>query len=362
MTIRQNILHNSPYDQEKYFRVLHACCLLEDLISFPTGDRTVIGQKGINLSGGQKSRVGLARAVYADHDISLLDDVFAALDSIVGKKVFDRVLCGLLKNKTRILVTHKEEIIRHGEVDQILTLEDGTLEVHRVSHPLMVDKRVKTGIRTVDGDTRGSSTSILSVDYEISSEDYQLLHDIVCTVPSNPTSAHLPKLLVQGHGGEEAEEGTRNHSYDARPRHSLSDLYTNTQEEDQHISLFATAEEKESGSVSARVYSEYARAAGGYHVIALLVIVQTIWQLLGIGSDVFITYWANEDPQEQQDRLSWNIAIYALLAIGSGFVVLIRTLTIAYYGYHAGKTLFNWMLQSLLYAPMWWMDKNPSGR
>jgi ABC-type lipoprotein export system ATPase subunit len=341
MTIRQNILHNCPYDQQRYLRVLHSCCLLEDLVSFPSGDQTFIGQKGINLSGGQKSRIALARAIYSDHEIFILDDVFAALDTIVGKRVFDRVLCGLLRNKTRILVTHKEEFIRHSEVNQILTLQNGTVEID-VCQP--VAKREGR-----------QGTSILDVDYVISSEDYQQLHAIVT---SSASVSSFSQPLNQENSNDGDNDSTRNYSYDAA---SQSQPQPQALPED-HLSAFESVEEKESGSVSARVYSEYAKAAGGYHVIALLVLVQTTWQLLSVGSDIFITSWANEDSQEQQDHLSLNIAIYALLAVGSGFVVLIRTLTIAYYGYYAGRSLFNSMLQSLLYAPMWWIDKNPTGR
>jgi ABC-type lipoprotein export system ATPase subunit len=356
-TIRQNILYHSPYDEEKYFRVLHACCLIEDLMTMPYGDLTFIGQKGINLSGGQKSRIALARAVYSDHEIFLLDDILAALDSIVGKKVFDRVVCGLLRKKLRILVTHKEDIL-HGqsaEVHQVLTLRNGMVQVDR-----------RKDAPTFPSDAlRGKGASIMSVDYEIPSGDYQLLCEIISTaralnqylpLPLPPSAADLE---TGQHGGDETDETQRNYSYEGNQQAGTTSAAASSS----HFPTnFQTEEEKESGSVSARVYAEYAKAAGGYHVIGILVVVQTLWQLLGIGSDVFLTYWSREDSEEQKENLSKNISIYALLAIGSGLVVLVRTLTISYYGYHAGRTLFNSMLSSLLYAPMWWIDKNPSGR
>jgi ATP-binding cassette, subfamily C (CFTR/MRP), member 1 len=362
-TLRQNILYTSPYDQEKYFRVLHACCLIEDLNSFPYGDLTFIGQKGINLSGGQKSRIALARAVYADHEIFLLDDILAALDSIVGKKVFDRVICGLLRDKLRILVTHKEEIIEHPFVHQVLSLSNGMVRVDRrktipastaPSVSVTPDSRREIGM----GKQRGS---IMSVEYEIPSADYQVLCEIVST--ARALHQYLPLPLPPSSGDLETgdtEETPRNYSYEGL---ASSASGADTAASTSALAMnFQSEEEKESGRVSAKVYAEYAKAAGGYHVIGILVLVQTIWQLLGIGSDVFLTQWSREDPEEQRENLTRNISIYALLAIGSGCIVLIRTLTISYYGYHAGRTLFNSMLSSLLYAPMWWIDKNPSGR
>ncbi|OPL21778.1 multidrug 1-like resistance-associated protein, partial [Mytilus galloprovincialis] len=88
-------------EQDKYHQVIDACALQPDLDILPAGDSTEIGEKGINLSGGQKQRVSLARAVYHDTDIYLLDDPLSAVDSNVGKHIFDQVIGkdGLLKDK-----------------------------------------------------------------------------------------------------------------------------------------------------------------------------------------------------------------------------------------------------------------------
>ncbi|KAJ2240406.1 hypothetical protein GGH97_004678, partial [Coemansia sp. RSA 475] len=107
-TLRDNILFGSQLDQEFYERVIDACALRPDLDMLPGGDMTEIGEKGINLSGGQKARVSLARAVYARADIYLLDDPLAAVDAHVGKHIFTHVLGpqGMLKSRARILVTN----------------------------------------------------------------------------------------------------------------------------------------------------------------------------------------------------------------------------------------------------------------
>jgi ABC-type multidrug transport system fused ATPase/permease subunit len=72
--LRENILFGKPLDESRYNKVLDICCLRDDLKILPKGDMADIGEKGLNLSGGQKARVALARAVYADTDIILLDD------------------------------------------------------------------------------------------------------------------------------------------------------------------------------------------------------------------------------------------------------------------------------------------------
>uniref|UniRef100_A0A668S4I0 Multidrug resistance-associated protein 4 n=1 Tax=Oreochromis aureus TaxID=47969 RepID=A0A668S4I0_OREAU len=121
-TIRSNILFGRELNPKKYERVLRACALKKDLEMFRDGDLTLIGDRGATLSGGQKARVNLARAVYEDADIYLLDDPLSAVDAEVGKHLFDKCICGLLKNKCRILVTHQLQHLR--DVDQILVLKE----------------------------------------------------------------------------------------------------------------------------------------------------------------------------------------------------------------------------------------------
>lgn len=101
------------------------CELTRDLEILPAGDLTEIGEKGINLSGGQKARVSLARAVYANRSIVLMDDPISALDANVKKKIFKNVFMGQLKDKTRILVTHAVDFLHL--VDNVILLKDGEI-------------------------------------------------------------------------------------------------------------------------------------------------------------------------------------------------------------------------------------------
>ncbi|KAG2502525.1 hypothetical protein BBO99_00009807, partial [Phytophthora kernoviae] len=103
MTVRDNILFGLLYDRKKYEKVLDACALTADLQSLSAGDATEIGERGINLSGGQKARIALARACYSDASIYLLDSPLSAVDAIVQNEIFQKCFLGLLKNKTIIL-------------------------------------------------------------------------------------------------------------------------------------------------------------------------------------------------------------------------------------------------------------------
>ncbi|POM63017.1 ABC transporter [Phytophthora palmivora] len=119
LSIRDNVLFGYPYEEAKYYRVLDVCCLLEDLESLPDGDNTMIGPKGINLSGGQKSRIALARTLYSDADVYLLDRPLASADAIVQSDVFRKCFLELLRYKTVILATHNPEVIESSFVDRV---------------------------------------------------------------------------------------------------------------------------------------------------------------------------------------------------------------------------------------------------
>lgn len=131
-TIRDNILFGSEFTAEKYWNVIHACSLLPDLEIFPGSDLSIIIENGANLSGGQKQRIALARALYREADIYLFDDSFSALDEKVGNEIFQQAILIFLKDKTRIVATHKLEFIKY--CDQKFMLQDSKL--------LNIDERV----------------------------------------------------------------------------------------------------------------------------------------------------------------------------------------------------------------------------
>jgi len=122
-TIRENILFGQPYDKDWYNRILEACSLVEDIQQFPEYDQTVVGECGAVLSGGQRARVSLARAVYADADVYLLDDPLSAVDFKVGRQIFESCINGVLSDKTRVLTSHQEEHMR--KADEVIVLYKG---------------------------------------------------------------------------------------------------------------------------------------------------------------------------------------------------------------------------------------------
>ncbi|RLN87298.1 hypothetical protein BBJ28_00023179, partial [Nothophytophthora sp. Chile5] len=131
LTIRDNILFGLEFNAIKYERVLRVCGLRPDLAQFSGGDATEVGQRGVTLSGGQKARVSLARACYADADVLILDSPLAAVDAVVQRDIFDNCICGFLASKTVVLITHSPEVIASKAVNCKVLVEDGKLTVTR---------------------------------------------------------------------------------------------------------------------------------------------------------------------------------------------------------------------------------------
>uniref|UniRef100_A0AAQ5YS93 Cystic fibrosis transmembrane conductance regulator n=1 Tax=Amphiprion ocellaris TaxID=80972 RepID=A0AAQ5YS93_AMPOC len=122
-TIRDNILFGLTYDEYRYTSIIKACQLEEDFALLPEKDKTLLIEGGVTLSGGQRARLGLARAVYKDADLYLLDAPFTHLDIVTEKEIFEKCVCKLMASKTRIVVTSKLEHLKRA--DKILLLHNG---------------------------------------------------------------------------------------------------------------------------------------------------------------------------------------------------------------------------------------------
>lgn len=124
-TVRNNITFGKPYNKKKYEEVIHYACLKRDFELFTHGDKTMIGEKGATLSGGQKARISFARSLYSESDILLLDDLLSAVDVHVGKFLMTESLLQYSRSKTRVLITHALYYLKY--VDKVLILENGRI-------------------------------------------------------------------------------------------------------------------------------------------------------------------------------------------------------------------------------------------
>jgi ATP-binding cassette subfamily C (CFTR/MRP) protein 1 len=177
-SVKENILFGHRFDPVFYDKTVKACALTEDFAQLPDGDETEVGERGISLSGGQKARLTLARAVYARADIYLLDDCLSAVDQHVGRHLIENVLGpnGLLSGKTRVLATNSIPVLM--EADFICLLRDGKLIERGTYNQLMamkgeISNLIKTaGNQDQSGDSEtNSSGSSVTIDTENADDD-----------------------------------------------------------------------------------------------------------------------------------------------------------------------------------------------
>uniref|UniRef100_A0A3P8RDC0 Multidrug resistance-associated protein 4 n=1 Tax=Astatotilapia calliptera TaxID=8154 RepID=A0A3P8RDC0_ASTCA len=315
-TIRSNILFGRELNPKKYEQVLRACALKKDLEMFPDGDLTLIGDRGATLSGGQKARVNLARAVYEDADIYLLDDPLSAVDAEVGKHLFDKCICGLLKNKCRILVTHQLRHLR--EVDQILVLKEGQIMV------------------------QGSYSELQSSDLDMVSllrrdEEQEQLSPF----------ADPEKLSLQSRW-----------TNDSHSSHYVLGSFLVLQVE----AIQTIAEEtRAEGNVSSHIYFTYFTAGCSLLVLMVIVFLSILAEVMSI-----MLYYLVEYPAVNQiPNYFFNIVLLCLLlgltaaAVVFGFA---RSLVIFHGLVRSAQTLHNSMFSAVLHTPVSFFDVNPIGR
>ncbi|CAL6070124.1 Xenobiotic-transporting_ATPase / Multidrug resistance-associated protein [Hexamita inflata] len=168
-TIRENICFYRPYEEERYNHIVDICCLLPDFEIFNAGDQTEVGGRGVTLSGGQRARISLARAVYNDADIYLLDDPLSAVDAHVGKRIWNEVILGFLgsQGKTVLIASHQTQYF--DDCHKIITIENG--QISQINQLFYVDDKQQILVKSSNSDQDNKSNKSL----EIAQSDSQIV-------------------------------------------------------------------------------------------------------------------------------------------------------------------------------------------
>lgn len=144
-SVRQNIVFIEEFDEQRYNKVVEVCALERDFELLEQGDATIVGEKGSSLSGGQRARVNLARAIYKRSDIYLLDDPLSAVDTDVGKHIFEKCIKEFLADKICVLITHQLQYLINEQ--NVVVIDDGKIEEQG---PFQTLEKFKKGIPMVE--------------------------------------------------------------------------------------------------------------------------------------------------------------------------------------------------------------------
>ncbi|KAJ1988194.1 hypothetical protein H4R33_002526 [Dimargaris cristalligena] len=401
-TVRDNILFGQPYNEERYERVLKVCALEKDLMMLPQGDQTEIGERGISLSGGQKQRLNIARAVYFDASIILMDDPLSAVDSHVGKFLFERCILEELAGKTRVLVTHQLHFI--PQVDYVIYLDEGRIVEQGTYEALMESGSEFAQLMAEYGGANQADTQAdleappkLQVDnfdgFDSAENTHaEVLEDLEDVLDDGDDDGDLNRsrhsIVGSAHGSEmfshheasvvdlaDAHEHalsrsqtqlsalsklSRNSSRSRRtPSQKLKRSKVRLAETQSPTAPLMKAEERSTGAVSWPMYKAYFFACGGWLAIISVLFFVVGGQAFKVVTDSWLTIWI-ANPYGR-DHYFYG-GIYFMWGVVQTIFGLGLAATSAHFIMKGSLALHDQALQKVAYSPMSFFDTTPLGR
>lgn len=326
-TIRENIIMNNNFDEDRFNQVIRVCGLQRDLTLFNNGDASLVGERGYSLSGGQRARLSLARAVYNEADIYLLDDPLSAVDPKVANQIFQECICSFLSDKTVILVTHQLQFIQRA--DCIAVMEDGFIK-STGNYDELVDRGV----------------NFLSI--------FQRKKELNRQESSRGKSGSVRSLASSIH---EIQEDTVN--------------YNNEIEIQEETAVH--------GRVSGQTYSKYFASGGRVFSISIVIFVSLSAQCLMMFGDLWLSAWTSSSNGEKKFNLTdtngdalalatvaqsteSNLLIYTCIMICLMLFSFIRVWSIYLLCLKCSIRLHDLAFSRLIRAPVSFFETNPIGR
>lgn len=332
-TLRGNVLFGREYIEERYNHVIEVCALLDDLAVLPAGDMTEIGERGINLSGGQKARVSLARALYSsDTKIVCLDDVLSAVDAHVGEHIFSKAIMGEISNGlTRILVTHHVHLL--SRCDSVIFLENGRIK-HQGPYHVLVEQGV---------DFAGAiDVSKVAASHKLTEEDAVESTETIDAKETSEIASNDNQAKTTAGNSDPIKK-------DDEVAGQLTEKTKDVQKE--AGKKLVSSEEREEGSVSGSAYIHYARA-GGLCLVASMFIIQAIGRGCEVMGGFWLAIWADSASDGQtRGEQKFYVAIYGLFGMLSIIGLTVRAIIIAQHRLGASKLLHDDLVSCILRAP-----------
>ncbi|KAG5892952.1 hypothetical protein JTB14_015003 [Gonioctena quinquepunctata] len=321
-SVRQNILFGREFELIRYRDTVKACALTRDFSLLPYGDRTIVGERGISLSGGQRARVNLARCVYKQADIYLLDDPLSAVDIHVGQQLFEGCIKKFLGDKVVILITHQLQYLKRA--DHIVIMNKGMIQVQGEYKDLIGE-----------------------------SDFGELLKEVATTMPTEE---------------KEVEKVLRAISVTSTAFNSMIDI------EGTKKTPFISPEMRTTGSVDLVNYKEYFAAGANCCGIFIMILLFLLAQILASGGDFFLAKWVDLEELRFNfgsaasmgvfNELSRQqcILIYTILISLTIVAAVLRSLVFFGICMRSSMRLHNTMFNSIIHGCMRFYNLNSSGR
>ncbi|ENN79278.1 hypothetical protein YQE_04278, partial [Dendroctonus ponderosae] len=297
-SVMHNIHFGEEYDETRYNKVVEVCALKSDFALFPYGDKTLVGEKGKLLSGGQKARINLARCIYKKADIYLLDDPLSAVDANVGKHLYESCIQDFLKDKMRILVTHQLQYLQSADI--IVIMNDGQIQV--------------------EGNYKELQSS----------------------------GVNFSKLFDAQSTEEEGEKRKTTSRQNSEVKYNLSG------EDDDIEEPLLEKETQDSGTISASVYLQYFKSGGNICTILLLVNLEQ-----DLADKVAANLTLSNETTIDRTQILY---IYSGLTGLTIVISVVKAIFFMFFFTVASKKLHDFIFSKIVQAKMRFYNSNPSGR
>eukprot|EP00898_Chlorokybus_atmophyticus_P006293 jgi/Chlat1/6665/Chrsp49S06158 len=396
-TLRENILMGRA--------VIQACALKHDIAMLPAGDASEIGEKGINLSGGQKHRVALARAAYSNADVFLLDDPLSAVDTHVGKQLMDECICGIMNGRTRVLVTHQLQYLDRADI--IMVVKAGRITDIGTHAELQARgvNFVEFSLGDSDGSGDGSTDSAQSIgrlgehgadasveavamngnsvnhDADVGEQKPDFLSDAGQLIRhDSPGDGGVEEVAVPLNSfADAAQEGVLpvdgltkagEDKYELVPLHTHGSANNEarrsaTESDDKHGDGTLTKDENRAfGQIDYKVYRDYLRAwgNGSFGFFAMVLVAYSLSQTSKVSSDTWLAIWSKASTGKGSEQASHYLVVYTCLALSVVVFLVLRAILASFGTVAASRSLHGLLLARTLHLPMSFFDSQPTGR
>ena len=314
-TIKDNILFYQPYDEKKYNEVVELSQLRPDLEIFDAGDLTEIGEKGVNLSGGQKARISIARALYADKDIYMFDDPISALDANVGMKVMKNCIIKHLSGKTRILVTHALQYVSFS--DRIIYMNNGEIKWMGTYEEIKEQEFFKVFYEKMKKESEKEEEPMLK----------------------KKTSKEKREEFLRRNSDDEIDINLKKE----KKGEKMKELNTGK------IKKLIQEEVKEKGKVKLSVYKDFLIKIGGVLTITIMLVLMIIMDLSRSAQDLWLGYWT--EHQEQSKNTLYFLIFTLFGVVGCAFTYC-KLKVQSKSNIKASRSIHKEMVESLIRAPI----------
>eukprot|EP00981_Chlorochromonas_danica_P011662 scaffold4203_cov166-Ochromonas_danica.AAC.8 len=398
--LRNIILFGQPYNALRYQNALQVAGLSRDLENMEGGDLTEIGERGLTLSGGQKQRLSLARSVYEDADVYLLDDPLSALDSEVGKQVFRDCICGALAGKTRLLVTHQLNVL--SQVDRVVLMENsrivavGTLR-ELVAQGYDLNKYIRSSSPSSSEKNRQEQVNVVSSIEDGVIEEKIVEEEVMNQLPTNatfvasetaeeveteilvstvpPTGALLDcvgsdclvedneistRTLTSSERSEVADDVPTTPTTTTTPLFARSKPIASPPSL-RRVKTIMSKEERAEGAVGLSVYRDYLLEARRPGLLLLMTLAFLVANASTILQQYVVAAWTGDVFYRKHSLLFYLKGVAGMASSVAGFTFL-RTYLFTLIGASASSSLHAKMVSRLLSAPLHYFESTPVGR